>query len=382
MRRVAMLLAIVAALALPARAQIGKHIPIRAGTPEDRLLNEINASTDPAKRLELLQRFIQEFAGSDVVLVGYEMLMAHYWGEKDYEKVFEYGEKALAIDADNFMTAVNLFRAAQEKGDAAKLFEWGGRIGTILKRYKARAAPEGTDPAEWEQKKAATLEEVAENVAYVGLTWFSTAYQMADPAARAAALERFLAAFPDSPYAENAQAVAATSYLQGQNPAKMVDFAQRILAASPENLTMLLLLADYWSENGQQLDQADAHARKALELLNKAQKPARLDDEQWQRQVALQKGLAHSILGQVHIHKNRNAQAVESFRAASLLLKPDAVNYARNLYRLGFTLAKMQRIAEAKTVLTEAVAIASPYRPLAQETLNKIGGPARPAKRP
>ena len=37
-------------------------------------------------------------------------------------------------------------------------------------------------------------------------------------------------------------------------------------------------------------------------------------------------------------------------------------------------LAKMQRTAEARTVLTEAVSVNSPYKAKAQETLNKIGG--------
>jgi hypothetical protein len=34
----------------------------------------------------------------------------------------------------------------------------------------------------------------------------------------------------------------------------------------------------------------------------------------------------------------------------------------------------MQRTPEARTVLTEAVSVNSPYKAKAQETLNKIGG--------
>jgi len=74
---------------------------------------------------------------------------------------------------------------------------------------------------------------------------------------------------------------------------------------------------------------------------------------------------------------------VDAFKQASPLLKSDAFSYGRNLYRLGFTLAKMQRTPEARTVLTEAVSVNSPYKAKAQETLNKIGGstkkPARKA---
>ena len=63
--------------------------------------------------------------------------------------------------------------------------------------------------------------------------------------------------------------------------------------------------------------------------------------------------------------------------AQTPLLKSDSGSYARNLYRLGFVLAKMQRIPEARATLTEAVAINSPYRALAQDVLNRIGGPIR-----
>jgi len=136
---------------------------------------------------------------------------------------------------------------------------------------------------------------------------------------------------------------------------------------------MLLLLSDNWSDKGEQLDKAADYAKKALALLPKAVKPENVTDEQWQQQVALQKGIALSSLGEVYVNQNQNAPAVDSFKQASPLLKSNTVTYARNLYRLGFTLAKMQRTAEARTVLTEAVSINSPYRAQAQETLDKIG---------
>jgi tetratricopeptide (TPR) repeat protein len=138
---------------------------------------------------------------------------------------------------------------------------------------------------------------------------------------------------------------------------------------------MLLLLADYWSENGQQLDKAAQNAKAALDLLPQAKKPENVSDDQWQKQIAVQKGLALSSLGAVYVGNDRNAQAVDAFKQASPLLKPDAFSYARNLYRLGFTLAKMKRIPEARVVLKEAASINSPYKARAQETLEKINRP-------
>jgi hypothetical protein len=62
------------------------------------------------------------------------------------------------------------------------------------------------------------------------------------------------------------------------------------------------------------------------------------------------------------------------------LLKADTFSYAQNQYRLGFTLAKMQRIPEARVVLTEVIGLNSPYKARALDTLNKIGGPISSAK--
>jgi hypothetical protein len=385
MRRAILLLAVFVLLAGRLDAQIGKRVTVHAGTPEDKALTEINATTDPAKKLELLNRFLAEFGQGEMALLAYELLISYHHEAKDIEKVYEYGEKALAADPGSFSIALMLFRVAQEQNDAARLFAYGEKIGTILAQFKASGPPEGTEAAAWEQRKADTLAEEEGNIQYVQYTLFDAAYQNPNAEEKAAQMERYAMAFPDSQYTANAEAIAAGLLRQLQNFQKMQAFAQKALERNPENPGMLLLLSDYWSETGTQLDQAEEYAKKLLEVLGKMEKPAHLTDEQWTQQKSLQEGLGHSALGQVHIHKNRNAQAVEAFRAASPLLKSDTVSYARNLYRLGFVLAKMQRIPEARATLAEAVAINSPYRPLAQDVLNRIGGaPAKapPKKRP
>lgn len=364
-----------------AEAQIGKSVQVQAGTPEDKALGDIYAATDPAQKVALLDQFMAEFGQGDLALLGDQLYVSAYLAEKNYDKAFQYGEKVFALDPDNLPTAVDLVRGAQEKGDLDKLYGYGERVSAILARYKALPAPAGTPAASWEQTKADNLAKVKEDVAYIQYAMYATTQQLPDPARRAALLERFVAAFPDSSFAENAQALTAASYQQAQQYGKMLDFAQKALARDPNNIGMLLLLADYWSEKGEQLDQAEQSAKKALDLLAQAKKPEQLSDEEWQQRIALQKGLAYSSLGQIYVNRNRNAQAVEAFKQASPLLKSDAANYGRNLYRLGFTLAKMQRIPEAREVLTEAVSVDSPYRPLAQETLAKIGTGARRARR-
>jgi tetratricopeptide (TPR) repeat protein len=358
----------------PAYAQIGKYVPIPAGSDADHALTEINATSDPAQKLALIDKFAANIAQGDLAIVADDLYVNYYIAAKNYDKAFEYGDKLFALDPDSLANGVNMVRAAQEKGDSDKLFSYGDKVAAILKRYKDAPAPEGKDQQDWANTKKQTLENAHDSIVYVQQLVFNGAYQTPDVAKRAALLTRFAQMFPDSPYADQALGVAAASYQQTQNTPKMLEVANGLLAKDPSNLGMLLLLSDYYSEKGEQLDKAEAYAKKAVSVLETAKKPDGLTDEQWQQQSALQKGLALSAMGQVNIQKKNNAQAVDNLKAAAPLLKPNANSYARNQYRLGFALLNLKRVPEAKAALTDAASVNSPYKSLAQDKLKALSG--------
>jgi tetratricopeptide (TPR) repeat protein len=238
-----------------------------------------------------------------------------------------------------------------------------------LKRYTASSAPD--------DEKKRNLENAHDNTVYVQQLIFNGAYQTQDPTKRAAELVQFAQMFPDSPYADQAMGVAAASYRQTQNTAKMLEVANGLLTKDPNNVGMLLLLADYYSEKGEQLDKAEADAKKVTAVLADAKKPDGVTDEQWQQQVSLQKGLALSALGQVNIQKKANAAAVDNLKQASPLLKSDANSYARNQYRLGYALLNLKKVADAKQAFTEAASVESPYKQPSLDKLKAMAGATR-----
>jgi tetratricopeptide (TPR) repeat protein len=358
-------------VAMPATAQIGKSVPVPAGSDADHALSEINATTDPAQKLALIDKFAATAQG-DMAIVVDDTYVNYYLAAKNYDKAFEYGDKLFALDPDNFANAVNMVRAAQEKGDSDKLLSYGAKAADILKRYKASSVPE--------DEKKRTLENAHDNIVYVQQLIFNGAYQTKDPTKRAAQLVQFAQMFPDSPYANQAMGVAAASYRQAQNTPKMIEVANGLLAKDPNNVGMLLLLADYYSEKGEQLDKAEADAKKATAALADAKKPEGVTDDQWQQQVSLQKGLALSALGQVNIQKKNNAGAVENLKAASPLLKSDAGSYARNQYRLGYALLNLKKVQEAKQAFTEAASVDSPYKQPSLDKLKAMSGAATSAR--
>jgi tetratricopeptide (TPR) repeat protein len=358
--------------------QIGKYVPVQAGSEADHALTEINATTDPAKKLELIQKFAEGPGNEgDYPLLAYGLFVDYYLAQKNYDKVFEYGDRVFALDPDSFQNAISMIRAAAEKGDVDRLMSYGETASAIVQRFKASAAPTGTSDAVWAEQKARTLEANKDNYTYVQQLVLSGVYPVKDAAKRAALLVKFAGLFPDSPFAAQALGVAATSYQQAQNLPKMLEVANGVLAKDSNNLGMLLLLSDYYCDKPDQLDKAATYAKKAIALLDTAQKPEGLSDEQWTQQKALQKGLALSSLGQVNIEKKDNAQAVDNLKSAAPLLKPDDGSYARNQYRLGFALLNLKRNAEAKEAFSQAASVNSPYKAMALDKLKSLAGSAK-----
>ena len=367
--------------AVPSRAQIGKSVMVAAGSEVDHQLNDIGAATDPAAKLKLIDAFSAAHPEGDLQILADEQYVNYYLNAKQYDKVFEYGDKLFALDPDNFSNAVNMVRAANEKGDTEHLFAAGEKASGILQRFKAQPPPAGANSDAWKAEQQQKLDSVKDNRDYIEQSLMNSAYQQTDAAKKAALLVRFANLFPDSPNAGQALGAAALTYQQAQNRPKMLETANSALAKDPDNLGILLLLADDYSEKGEQLDKAEAYAKKAAALCDTAKKPEGVSDADWQKQINLQKGLALSALGQIDLQKKLNAAAVDSLTKAAPLLKSNAAVYARNQYRLGFAYLNVKNTAGAKQAFTDAASVDSPYKGPAQDKLKGMAAAKAPAKK-
>lgn len=371
------LLLLSAILAPACNAQLGKNILIPAGSEVDRQINAINAA-DPGQKLQLIDEFSKAHPDDDYRIVADEQYVNYYINAKQYDKAFEYGDKLFALDPDNFQNALNMIRAANEKGDTEKLFAYGEKATSIIQAYQKSAPPPGTDADSWERGKADRLAAQKDNIDYVHQSLVSAAYNTKDPAKRAAYFQRIAKMYAATPEETQALTMAAFAYQQAQDRVKMQAAAGAVLAKDPDNVGMLLLLADDYSEKGEQLDKAETYAKKALSLADSAKKPEGVADEQWKQETSVQKGLALSALGQISIAKKLNPQAVDYLTKAAPLLKSNAVSYARNQYRLGFAYVNLKKNAEAKQAFTDAASVDSPYKGPAQQKLTELSN-AKPA---
>ena len=374
------LLLLLAIFAPASMAQLGKTVPIPMGSDEAHQLEAITAANDPAEKLKLIDEFSKAHPDDDFQIIADEQYVNYYINAKQYDKAFEYGDKLWARDPENYANGVNMVRAANEQGDPERLFVYGEKTAGILQRYKAAPAPEGTPAKEWDERKARNLEQAKENQDYIEQSLLSAAYQLKEPAKKADFLARFAKIFPDSPNAQRALIGAAYSYQQAQDPQKMQELANGVLAKDPNNIGMVLALADIYSEAGTQLDKAEEYAKKVGALCDAAKKPENMSAEEWKKQNDLQKGLALSALGQVSLQKKDSAAAVKNLLSAAPLLKADATSYARNQYRLGYAYVNLKKKPEAIQAFTDAASVDSPYKETAAEKAKELSA-LKPAPR-
>lgn len=373
------LLLFLAMVAPACNAQLGKNIMIPAGSEVDRQISEINAA-EPSQKLQLIDQFSKAHPDGDYQILADEQFVNYYINAKQYDKAFEYGDKLFALDPDNLQNALNMIRAANEKGDIDKLFVYGEKATSIVSAYQKSPAPAGTDAETWARTKADKLDAQKANLDYVHQSLVSAAYNIKDPAKKASYFERIAKMYEGSPDGTQALSMAAFSYQQAQDRPKMLAAANAVLTKDPDNIGILLLLADDYSEKGEQLDKADTYAKKALSLADSAKKPEGVTDDQWKQETSVQKGLALSALGQISLQKKLNPQAVDYLTKAAPLLKSNAVSYARNQYRLGFAYVNLKKNPEAKQAFTDAASVDSPYKGPAQQKLTELSN-AKPAAR-
>lgn len=142
------LLLLLAFFAPVCQAQLGKNVSIPAGSDADHQLSAINAA-DPSQKLALIDDFSRANPTGDFQIVAEEQYVNYYINGKQYDKAFEYGDKLFALDPDNYTNAINMVRAASEKGDGDKLYAYGEKANSIFQNYKNSSAPAGANADDW-----------------------------------------------------------------------------------------------------------------------------------------------------------------------------------------------------------------------------------------
>jgi len=349
-----------------------------AGTPEDQASDAISKENDPQKKIAMLAEFVQKF-GSNSLAVAYGnwQLAMLYQANGEMKQAMVAGDKALAAEPHAMEIALAMAQVAQQAKDNRKIVEYAV-IGA--KAFQGIATqPRGeTPPEEFAEKIKREKEAALSNYQFLEVAAYNAIIGTDEPRLRLKMIEQFTPAFPGSQFGEQVAQYAVVSLGQMNDSAALETYSEKAIAANPKSAATMVLLAGAFAEDPKspKLEKAQNYARRAIELAN-----ADKDLEAGKRNLYV--GLAKSTIGHVLLIQEKTAAAVPELKEAATLLKQDVNSYSTTLYFLAFAYAKLNRVAEAKSVLAEAVNVQGPAQQLSRDllaTINK-GGSARPAAR-
>jgi tetratricopeptide (TPR) repeat protein len=351
-------------------AQVDR-IVIAAGTDEDHALQAITNEQDPQKKLAMYEEFVKNFSSNPAaVAYGNWQISQAYQATGDLTKALDYGDKALAGSPHNLDILVSQANAALQAKNNAKLIDYAVKGGEVCSSVAKQTKPEGVSDEEFARKVNDDKSNIQNGCDFLESSGFNVISSENDPKSRMADIEKFTAAFPNSKFSDQVSSYAMYTLGPGQlnDPARLVAFGEKTLAANPNSLPALLLLGSYYVEDPKagSIAKAIAYSQKAIEVA----KPDAPDADKSHKMSA---GVAHSTIGYAYLKQEKTQSAIPELKTAAGLLKgQDESSYAVALYRLGFAYAKLNRTTEAREVLTEAVKIQGPLQSMSQELLTKV----------
>jgi len=357
-------------IAAQASAQ-GNKIEIPAGTPEDHDLQEISNQQDAAKKLAMYQDFVQKYASNPAAVAYANWQIAQtYQTSGDFNKALEYGDKALAGAPRNLDILVSQASTAQQAKSNKKLVDYAAKGGEVCNSIGKGAKPEGISDEAFSQQVLEEKSANRNNCDFLESAGFNAIASESDAKNRMAEIEKYSTAFPDSKYQDQVSSYAMYTLGPGQlnDQARLFAYGEKVLAANPNSLPALLLLAGTYADSA-----LPGGVGKAISYSQKAIAVAKADEPDADKSRKLSAGVAHSILGYAYMKQDKTPAAIPELKSAVALLKgQDEQQYAIALYRLGFAYAKLNRVNEARDVLTEGAKISGPVQAMTQDQLLKV----------
>ena len=378
MKRVSLLLAAVCVFSAFSHAQLDK-IVIPAGTPEDQALQAISNEQDAQKKLSMYEDFLQKFSSNPAaVAYGNWQISQSYQTTGDMAKALEYGDKALASSPHNLDILVSQANIAQQMKDRDKIVEYATRGGEIYNSLSKQAKPEGMTDEQFQSHVADAQVSVKSSYEFLEVAGYNAIADENDAQKRMTDIERFTPAFPKSRFEDGVASYAMVALQQLKDTPRLLAYGENSLESNPNSLPTLLLMANAYVD-----DPKPGSVGKAITYSQKVIEIAKADAPDADKSRKLSAGLAHSTLGYAYMKEDKTAASVPELKSACDLLRgQDDQSFSIAAYRLGFAYGKLNKIAEAKEILNEAVKIQGPVQQPAEELLQKVNAakPRRAAK--
>jgi tetratricopeptide (TPR) repeat protein len=374
----AMVGALLVAASLQAQ-QVCPNTPYVVNPPEDELMLAYNGADNPQEQVAALDKFAEAHADSKFMPCVYELYTITYLKQNDYAKVIELGEKGLAGGRPDVMLLLNLAKAYVATGTATDTaFDAILKAPAAIEAESTPARPGNVSEDDWKKTIAEAAEQAKEWRAYMEYAFFQLLQRVPDGNKRVQLLDSFAQAYPNSPNAGQIAFNYYMAYKMLNDTAKAEEYGEKAIAADPNNISTLNVLADDYATSQTKLDTAEEYAKKALELAGQMKKPEGMTDEQFKAEQDNQLGYAHLTLGYILFQRESKtrkvAPAIDEFKTAVDLLSANPALQGRALFYEGYAYEVLSppNHHAASEALSRAAELAGPWQGQAQDLLEKV----------
>ena len=332
---------LLALCAIPSLGWAGAKPSIDPNTPEGRLLEKVQAEGDLSKKLVLLELFPELFPSSPALEYVWSELQVRYHQAGKLDKALAAGSNVLTNNPNNLEAACLNWRIAADMKDPALTAVWMKQAG-----YVAEKALKTPDP---EMSKAtlecgATARQANEEEAY------RDAVTAKNPADRVKLLEEFLKNHPQTKHADDIEVMVFLAYREQGDAAKALAAAEKLVAHNDTREDAMLLVAESYFKAGKDLNPVLSLSKKAIDRLNKGEKPEGMSAADWARNKTTELTQANYMIGSVNFQAEKWEAADQAFRAALPNLT-DPRFRAEALNSLGWANYKLKNVSDCDQVL-------------------------------
>ncbi len=371
--RLLVVLSFVALLSLSGWSQ-NTVIVIPAGTPEDKDLATIAAESDTQRRIAAYQEFLTKYGDNKPAMAYAEwQLSQQYLAAGDTAKAMEYGNKALEAYPNNLDIIMSQAGIAQAMKDNGKVVDYAVQGAGVFHSIAKQTKPADISDSDWTTRISSEENSARNAYDFLETSAYNAIASEQDPNQRMSEIEKFTPAFPKSKFEDQITQLALYSLRQLNQPQRLIAYGEKTLAANPDSIPTLLMMADAYAGDPKEAAKAATYANKVLSLVG----PNPASEDKTKRSYA---GLAHTTLGRAELNQEKLMPAVVDLKSAVSLLQDDPQDQQPALFYLGYAYAKQNHKADAIAALQKAAAINGPYQAPAKDMLAKVSG-AGPAKK-
>jgi tetratricopeptide (TPR) repeat protein len=200
---------------------------------------------------------------------------------------------------------------------------------------------------------------------------YNEAVTAKNPADRVKLLEQFLKNHPDTKYADDIEIRVFLTYREQGDTAKALAAAEKVVAHNETREDAMLLVAESYFKAGKDQNTVLSLSRKAIDRLNKGEKPAGISDADWARNKTAELTRAYYMIGSVNFQAEKWEAADQAFRVALPNLT-DPRFRAEVLNSLGWANYKLKNVSDALKFYVDCTNIPGPYQLSAAKTLDTI----------